>query len=399
MIPHTSCVNALPTSTYHALVIPWLQALERNEIVAVVSYPGSDRERRLTSLIGDTDIQKKGLSRKTTPLWLTIDLRLNMFSTRTDLETYVQQKLKGAHATVILSFMGAEMLLSEAHLPLLLWVSEMVRSQKLKILLFFEANIFSVEALDVLKLIPNFQPRIYNLSLYSDKDIDQFIIHMQDAHGYNFPFDTKIKAQCIAQCGGNLGLMREILHYLRENPSASLLDIFSHREMRFTLSSLWNAFGPLEKELLQTIASGRSSTNHIYKAAAEYLVMTGFIKQYEKFYIITVPLLQTFITESIVIKKNPEIQGENILIDGVYITAHFSHAEKQIFAYLITHADELITRDTLASLMWGRRVNLKYSDWAIDSTLSRLRKKIVQFGLSKERLQTKKGQGVIYKSY
>lgn len=417
MIPHTSCINALPASTYHAMVVPWLTALKRDEIVAVVSYPGSDRERRLNSLIADRNLQNKYLEKNKTYQWLTLDLRLKPNSNRADLETLVfaalkeqlphnsspaisfTQRLNALEDVVVLSIIGAEEMLQEEQIPLLLWVSEMVRAQTLKVLLFFETNIFSSEALDVFKVIPNFQPRIYPLTLYSNKDMDKFITHMQEDHGYHFTFNTATRSASIAQCGGNLGLIREILHYLKEYPNASLIDIFTHREMRFTLSSLWNAFGPLEKELLQKIATGQPTTNHIYKAAAEYLLMTGFIRQDEAFYKIEVPLFHTFINESIVFKKRPEIQGGNILINGVYVSSQFSHAEKQIFAHCISHADELITRDTIASLMWGKRVNLKYSDWAIDSTLSRLRKKLTQFGFSEDTIQTKRGQGIIYKSY
>lgn len=417
MTKHSSCINALPAPTYHAMVVPWLTALKRNEIVAVASYPGSDRERRLHSLISDIDLQNKHHEKNRTYLWLTLDLRLKQNSNRADLEAFVLTALKKSlsdnlspsltfaerlntlDGEVILSVIGAEEMLKEEQIPLLLWASEMVRSKTLKVLLFFETNIFSSEALDVFKVIPNFQPRIYPLTLYSNKDMDTFITHMQEDHGYDFTFNTATRTTCIAQCGGNLGLMREILHYLKEYPKASLIDIFTHREMRFTLSSLWNAFGPLEKELLQKIATWQPTTNHIYKAAAEYLLMTGFIRQDESFYKIVVPLFHTFINESIVFKKRPEIRGEDILINGVYVTSQFSHAEKQIFAHCISHVDELISRDTIASLMWGKRVNLKYSDWAIDSTLSRLRKKLTQFGFSEEAIQTKRGQGIIYKSY
>lgn len=52
--------------------------------------------------------------------------------------------------------------------------------------------------------------------------------------------------------------------------------------------------------------------------------------------------------------------------------------QKLIFDYLFNHLDQIITRDEVAQVIWGRAWNKKYSDWAIDKSLSNLRKKLHQ---------------------
>jgi hypothetical protein len=57
----------------------------------------------------------------------------------------------------------------------------------------------------------------------------------------------------------------------------------------------------------------------------------------------------------------------------------------------------LITRDQIAQVIWGKKYEERYSDWAIDQTMSRFRKKIQKYYLPKETVKTIKGEGYKWK--
>jgi len=56
--------------------------------------------------------------------------------------------------------------------------------------------------------------------------------------------------------------------------------------------------------------------------------------------------------------------------------------EKLIFDHLNDRSDEVISRDELAQVIWGKLWQEKYSDWAIDRSISKLRNKLYQTTLS-----------------
>lgn len=50
--------------------------------------------------------------------------------------------------------------------------------------------------------------------------------------------------------------------------------------------------------------------------------------------------------------------------------------QKLIFDYLHSHTGQVITRDEIAEIVWGKSWQAKYSDWAIDRSMSNLKSKL-----------------------
>ncbi len=68
--------------------------------------------------------------------------------------------------------------------------------------------------------------------------------------------------------------------------------------------------------------------------------------------------------------------------------------EYKIFVYLKGHLGEIVTWDTIATLIWEDKAEESYSDWAISQTIHRLREKIESTN-QPYNLVTKKGIGII----
>ncbi|MFO0703523.1 MAG: helix-turn-helix domain-containing protein [Patescibacteria group bacterium] len=71
--------------------------------------------------------------------------------------------------------------------------------------------------------------------------------------------------------------------------------------------------------------------------------------------------------------------------------------EKKLLEYLQANTNTIVSRDQIAQLMWGEDVQDKYSDWAIDQMMHRLRKRFSTYNNHSSTLTTVKKQGFILK--
>ena len=63
---------------------------------------------------------------------------------------------------------------------------------------------------------------------------------------------------------------------------------------------------------------------------------------------------------------------------------------------LLSSKKNLIFRDVIAQAIWGKDWQDKYSNWALDRLVFRIRKKLKSIGLEGELLKTVKKKGFIF---
>ncbi|MDD3648275.1 MAG: winged helix-turn-helix domain-containing protein [Candidatus Dojkabacteria bacterium] len=71
-----------------------------------------------------------------------------------------------------------------------------------------------------------------------------------------------------------------------------------------------------------------------------------------------------------------DIKRRAVVRDGKILQVQFSKAEFDLLKYFFENSTLSVTRDEVASILWKKDVITKYSDWAIDKIISRIRKKI-----------------------
>lgn len=411
-------VPAIRPSTFEAIVSPWLTGITQNqEITAIISYPSSDRQRRILNVLTDTKIQQKYLKNPAYYLWITIDFRIDHITEVSDIESVILSRIsertgfqiknhgnfedklntyiQSSGKQIVLVAFGGETLIDTKNSAILIWMTMMCRLNILHQLVFFESNIFSRESMDLIGSVRSFQPKILFMKLYDKEDVIQFIHHM--SLEWHIP---KIKPEIIdgitSQCGGLLLLVKEALRCVRDNPTATITEITDHIEMQFNLSMFWNGLGKIEQELLILIVKNESIDFPKYMSSVDYLQRVGLIEKIHTKLTITVPLLVKYIRYTIGQNVRLAIQtNDNITLNETPITNQFSKTERKILQYLINKPDALVNRNELFQIVWGDVVD-SYSDWAIDSHISRLRKKLENLGLSPTILETKKKLGVIF---
>lgn len=82
-----------------------------------------------------------------------------------------------------------------------------------------------------------------------------------------------------------------------------------------------------------------------------------------------------------------------LLWDGKPIEEKFTPQEYEVLLYLMKEPNKLRNRDEIGEVLWGKDSYDKYSDWAIDQLVSKLRKKLDKLGISKKTLTTIRGRG------
>lgn len=101
------------------------------------------------------------------------------------------------------------------------------------------------------------------------------------------------------------------------------------------------------------------------------------------------------IKKSVLEKKNTvnSLASSNLL----EIT-NLTKKERQIMAGFLDNPSGFLTRDQLSEIIWKEKSVEKYSSWAIDKIISRLREKIFLAGYSFGVIKTIKGKGYRYES-
>ena len=73
----------------------------------------------------------------------------------------------------------------------------------------------------------------------------------------------------------------------------------------------------------------------------------------------------------------------------------FSRREKQLIKKLLQNKGQLVSRNTVANILRYNVTDEKYTDWALDQAIKRLRNKLLKLGLRNNLLKTVKNQGFI----
>lgn len=81
-----------------------------------------------------------------------------------------------------------------------------------------------------------------------------------------------------------------------------------------------------------------------------------------------------------------------ILLGDVHIEEKFTRQEYDVLYAFLKNQERIITREDIGTVLWGSNNYEKYSDWAIDQLMSKLRKKLKQLGVD-VKITTLRGRG------
>jgi DNA-binding winged helix-turn-helix (wHTH) protein len=207
------------------------------------------------------------------------------------------------------------------------------------------------------------------------------------------PYMIKVAIRQISRCDENT----------RKNTSQLENMLLNYYELISVAKGIFDYRSEKEKQLLKLIVQKRDIDREEFQDDIELLENLGLIiKISDCSYRPFGKLYECAVTSSFKEKKpvqtvsdgNLKLEEEtgSILLEGRTIEEHFTRQEYSVLVALLQKANKLQSRDDVGAAIWGKDSYEKYSDWAIDQLISKLRKKLESLKI-KDRLVTLRGKG------
>lgn len=211
---------------------------------------------------------------------------------------------------------------------------------------------------------------------------------------YNYKVDLNKKDLILKLTGGLPGLIRICLRIMSTSPKLNEREITeklaNQWEVNMIMEDVWNSLGNEEKGTILKIA-GKSRTDRIPK----FLISMGIAALKNEKPKLFSPLFLNFVKNQNINNKTLSISSENgqILINNLPPKEKITLQEHKLLSAFLQRPKEVISREEISEILWGKDSYERYSDWAIDQSISLLRKKLESLGFSSETIQTIKGWG------
>ncbi len=268
-----------------------------------------------------------------------------------------------------------------------------------KIILSFasDSNILQIMGPDLLgDLYSLIQNKTIWLNLASKKDSILIMEEWERENGYRIPQKVKNKIFLIAN--GHPGFMRSLNNIYQEKKKISILNnikkISKHPSIIAREDKFWNKLNEEYKNILI-----KYKNNPKAPINPQYLYKTGILKKKNGLFS---KLLEYYldkkVTKSEKQKKTSGIyidtKTKTTFIDNKKLKQELTENEFKILLYLYKSRGNIVSKDEIAEILWKNKGIEKYSDWAIDKTISRLRKKFGDSARNPRFIETIKGRGL-----
>lgn len=185
--------------------------------------------------------------------------------------------------------------------------------------------------------------------------------------------------------GGNPGLIKALFLQAVENPNWNTPDMLDER-LFYRLKEI---AADLPKEYIRVMLSGTKRKGD--ELIRHILVRYGYLVK-KGGYTVFSPLFLEYMNKFV--DKMPHSPLETYTQIN-QMDLQLTKSQRKVLAYLREHPGEIVSRDTLAQVLWGENWADKYSDWAIDQLLSVLRERLTKLRFT-GKIVTKKGEGIIF---
>lgn len=299
-------------------------------------------------------------------------------------ETFLS--INDQNAVIVIS--GCDFLLREERRDILHFLDTYKTSHLSQTLLFFFSIDFTSEPhKKLLQPLSAFSQNTIYIPLHSHATTLHFIDHMCALWNINMQQTDK---ELIANfCGGNFYFVKQAIRYFREYKKISAQELLEDSGMNQKLELVWNTFTEPQQALFKQVSQKREITELSQKEALQFLRSIGWFEGET----CTAPIILTY-AGLFLDKYEIMLRDDQFWIHNIAISHEFSVIERMILKLFLTHPQNLITREMLGTCVWGENPE-KYSEWAIDQHISRLRKKLKRLNIT-SKIQTRKGKGYIY---
>ncbi len=240
---------------------------------------------------------------------------------------------------------------------------------------------------------------IIYIPLRRDTDFDYVLDTF--AGKYNVALDENKKRIIKEVCGGHPYSMIVAVRFLRDSQVTSneefRMGLLDNYELRSIAVGIFDRRSENEKEALKKIFLQVPLSLEEEKTIL-YLKKLGFVIEKDHKYNFFSFLFKRAVEIAAALSAGDggeltlDERTGAILYNGKTVEESFTRQEYSILTLFLKNQDRVLTRDDIGSVLWGESNYEKYSDWAIDQLMSKLRKKLKQIGVDVE-IATLRGRG------
>lgn len=182
---------------------------------------------------------------------------------------------------------------------------------------------------------------------------------------YNLKITQSIKKRIFELTGGYYRLIQNTINILNaiktEKFSLKLIQELGKDKVNLNdIGIFWESL--TEGQKTELIKSVKGASNNVKSNST--LIKIGILTKENK---ICSEWINRYILEKRYAKTFEDIEVIKNLFKG---------KEYFVLTYFLKKESEVVTRDEIARILWGNKENEKYSNWAIDKTVSRIRHKL-----------------------
>lgn len=382
--------SLITTNQYLDASKRWSITLGRGESVCIIFSYLSDRQIRIKQFIDSIDKNKI--------LPIVIDLSLRSVDEFEDLKSSLNQllpekirkdtfnnSLKNRKEVVALVVGDGESLLRPENDHILEMLQRlMLEQENLVMLSAFEMDIFN-KHINISKYDLIFQNILY-YPLYNDEAVMDFVEFLFKLWQAKIP--QPVRKSITYNSGGSFWLAKEACRIYRENGEWSK----DSPTFQYRINSIVKSLSEDEKNIINACPHLNS-----YKDFEDFkhLRKIGLIDADNT---VRIPEVGRIINEKVESIKSFEIDKEEILLKGISMSGVLSNTEYSLLKFLVQNPNRAVSRDEIAKILWPSDTENRYSEWAIDQAVKRLRDRLVSLRLSPSVIKSVRGVGYEFRA-
>ncbi len=200
---------------------------------------------------------------------------------------------------------------------------------------------------------------------------------------YDKYLTIKEQKQLYTFTGGMIGMIKVIMENFKIR--TSLEQTVETTAVKDYIGSVWDRFTGREKKIIKNIIKGTKVPP--YPREIAYLKAHGLISKQNT---ITTGWFNYLIDQPV--KLNLTLIQTSIAWADLNISELLKPRDNKILLVLFNANGETLSRDNLAEVIWGENWHVDYSNWALDQSISRLRRKLKEIGMP-DIIKSAKGKG------
>jgi hypothetical protein len=377
----------------------WVQILGSGESLSILFPPVSDCQRRISQFI--TEHNNEFLFLEVNPLDLAteelIDLEKSLliqvrlmseFKKFQSFESLIHHLDKNKRHLVITCPL-ADFLFTQKGKHYLSLIQKIIfeYTPTLTCFLAFETDIIHPDSAELVRNYHMLFQHIDYYPLYSSTDTSTFINYL--CLKWEIKMKTKVKQEIIEKCGGYFWLVKEALRQIRDTGSWDI----NSESFQYRLQTIAQSLKESEYITIAKILSKNRGFDDVQLHSRKYLQKIRLLDNKSN---LTVPLLKDTIIKLGASKRKLILIKNEIFLNQVPVSNFFSRKEFRIIKLLLSREGETVTRDEIADVIWLMDVKEKYSEWAIDQLVKRLRNRLSELLIPKTVIRSVRGKGYCY---